>query len=73
MATTLAARNEDDVALACIGVVVLQNEELVHPIFLKSCNLDYSPDWANKTLVEDNVLLSTDLGRMRCKLGLRHM
>jgi hypothetical protein len=64
MAATLATRNEDDIALACICVVILQNEELIHSIFLKSCNLDYSPDWTDKTLIKDNILLSANLGRI---------
>jgi hypothetical protein len=63
MTTTFAAGDEDNIALACVGVVILQNEELVHAIFLKSCNLDYSSDWSDKTLIEDNVLLPTNLSR----------
>ncbi|CAF3466252.1 unnamed protein product [Fusarium graminearum] len=63
MATALAPRNEDDIALACIGVVILQNEELIHSIFLKSCDFDYSSDWTDKTLIEDDIFLSADLDR----------
>lgn len=66
MATAFASRNKDNIALAGICVVILQNEELVYSIFLKDSDLDYSSDRTNKALIENDILLPANLDRELC-------
>lgn len=61
LAATLATRNEDDIALACIDVIVLENEKLLNAVFLKCRDLDYDADGTHETAVEDDILLAPDL------------
>lgn len=46
MFAALRARNEDDVLLSSVHIVVLQYEELVHSVLLEGGCLDYG---ANRT------------------------
>jgi hypothetical protein len=66
MATAFASRNKDNVALAGICVIILQNEELVYSVLLKDSDLNYRSDRTNKALVEDDILLPANLDRELC-------
>lgn len=63
MACTLATGDEDDIALARIGIVVLLKKEFVDAIFLKSCDLDKGADGSGQTTLKNQVLLATNLRR----------
>lgn len=61
MSATLAARDEDNVALARVGIVVLEDEELVDAVLLESRDLDDGADGPYEAAIKDDVLLATDL------------
>lgn len=44
MPTRLAPRDEDNIALARVDIVVLEDEELVHAILLEGRDLDDGAD-----------------------------
>lgn len=45
MAAALASGDKDDIALARVDIVVLQNEELVDAVLLERRDLDDDSDW----------------------------
>jgi hypothetical protein len=47
MAAALAAGDENDIALARVGIIVFQDEKLVDAILLEGGNLDYYADGAD--------------------------
>lgn len=61
MAAAFPSRDEDDVALACIGILILENEELVDSVLLEGSDLDYYADWPDQAPIEDDILLAADL------------
>lgn len=61
MAGALAACHEYDIALARIGIVVLQEEELIDTIFLQRRYLDHDANWARQASLDDEILLSANL------------
>lgn len=67
MAGTFASRHEHHIALACIGIVVFDEEELVHAVILERRDLDYVANGASKTSFDDEVLFTADLWRERKK------
>ncbi len=67
MATALAARDEDDVVLAGIRVVVFEKEELVDAVVVERRDLDDDADGAGQALLDDEVLLPADLGLVTSK------
>ena len=63
VAAAFAPRDEDDIALAGVDVLVLEDEELVDSVLLEGGDLDYHADRANQASVEDDILLAADLSR----------
>lgn len=61
VATAFPSRDEHDVALARIGILILKNEELVDPVLLEGGDLDYYANWPDQTPVEDDIFLAADL------------
>jgi len=61
MACAFAPSDENDVALACIGIILLEEEELVDAVVLKGCDLDDESDGTGEALFNDEVLLAPDL------------
>ena len=61
MEGALAPRHEDDIALARIGVIVLEKEELVDAVLLQGRDLDDVADRAGQTALDDQVLLAPNL------------
>lgn len=61
MTASFSSRNEDDVPLTRIDIVILEDEELVDAKLLQRGNLDDGAYGAHETAVEDNVLLAADL------------
>lgn len=45
VAGRLAAGDEDDIALACIGVLVLEEEEIVDAVVAQCRGLDHDTKW----------------------------
>jgi len=52
---------EDNVPLAGIDIVVLEEEQLIDSIFLERAELDKESDDASKGPLDDQVLLASDL------------
>jgi hypothetical protein len=48
----LSADEEDNVSLAGVDIVILQEERLVHAIFLKSAELDNQTDSTGQRLLQ---------------------
>lgn len=61
MAATFPSRNEDDVALARIDILILEDEEFIDSILLERRNLNYYANWADEASIEDDILLATNL------------
>lgn len=61
VAATLASRDEHDIALAGVDILVLKDEELVDSILLEGSHLDYHADWADQAAIEDDIFLAADL------------
>ena len=57
----LAANEEDDIPLAGIDIVVFQKENLVYAIFLERTELDEKTNSPSQRLLNDQVLLASDL------------
>lgn len=58
---TLPSSYEDNVLLARVHVVVLQDEKFVDAIFLQCVDFDNGADRADQAFIKHNVFLSTDL------------
>lgn len=61
MPSTLAAGNEDDIALAGVDIVVFEDEELVDAVFLELRDLHNRADRAHEAPIKDHILLAADL------------
>ncbi len=61
MSSTLPARNEDHIALAGVGIVILEIEDLVDAIVLESRELHKETDRTCEIPLKDEVLLPPDL------------
>lgn len=57
----LSADQENNVSLAGIDVVILQEERFVDAIFLKIAELDDQANSASQRLLDDQILLSAEL------------
>lgn len=57
----LASDEKHHVALAGIDIVILQEEDLVNTVLLKSTELDKEADRSSKRFLNNQVLLATDL------------
>lgn len=57
----LASNEEDNVPLAGVDIVVLEEEELVDAVFLESAELDEQSNGAGQRALDDEVLLASDL------------
>lgn len=68
MTAALASGNEDDIALAGVDIIVLEDKELINAILLKHGDFDYNSDWADETSIKDDVLLSANLDGSKCEL-----
>ena len=60
--TTFAARNEDNITLASVGVLILEKEEFVNAVILQCRDLNNDSDRASETLLDHEVLLPSHLG-----------
>lgn|SRR5687768_3624327 len=61
MAPTFASGDEDDVALAGIDVVILQDEELLDTILLQCCNFDNCAYGTHEAAIQHYILLAANL------------
>ena len=61
MAGRLAAGHEDDIALAGVGIVVLEKEKLVDTVVLQLRNLDDGANGPAQVPLDDEVLLAAHL------------
>lgn len=61
MLAAFASSDKDDVALAGIDIIVLENEELVDAILLKGSDFYDSTNRPHETAIKHNVLLATNL------------
>lgn len=69
VAATLSPGDKDDVVLARVDIVVLENEELVDTVLLESGDLDDAADGADEAAVQDEVLLASHLFRFKHQEG----
>lgn len=56
-----APGHENDIALASIGIVVFEEEELVDTIILQGRDFDNGADGTSQTTFDDKILLAPDL------------
>lgn len=61
VAAAFTSRDEHDVALARIGILILKNEELVDSVLLEGSDLDYYANWPDQAPIEDDIFLAADL------------
>lgn len=61
MATAFTPRDEDDIVLACVDIIVLKNEKLIDSVFLKQRNLDDITNRADQAPIEYDILLPANL------------
>ena len=57
----VSSGDEDNIALAGIGIVVLQEEDFVYSIVLESREFDKQTDWACEIFLYHEILLAADL------------
>jgi hypothetical protein len=57
----LAANEENDIPLAGVDIVVFQEKDLVYAIFLKGAELDEQANGTGQRLLNDQILLASDL------------
>jgi hypothetical protein len=57
-----SSNQEHDVALRRVDIVVLEEERLVHAIFLQRRELDKQVQGPGKRLFKHEILLASDLG-----------
>lgn len=67
MPAALSSGDKDDIALARIHIIVLEDEELVDAVLLQCGDLDDGADGADQAAVKHEVLFTADL-QMRQKL-----
>jgi len=68
----LAPRNEDDIALAAIGVLVLKKEEVVDAVVAQGRGFDDHTKRAGQFFLNDKILLPTHLSWERdARLSVR--
>lgn len=70
VARTLAPRDEDDIPMACVSVIILQEEKLVDSVFLEFRDLYYEANWSGEAAFNDEVLLSPDLADVSVSLAI---
>lgn len=61
LAGAFASCHEHHIALTCIGIVVFDEEELVHAVILERRDLDHGANGASETSFDDEVLFTADL------------
>lgn len=61
VATAFAPRDEDDITLARIDVVVFEDEELVDSVLLEYSDLDNDANGTDQASIKDDVFLTADL------------
>lgn len=61
MPAALASGHKDDIALARVHIIILQDEEFVDPVLLERGDLDDCADGADKAAIKHEVLLAADL------------
>ena len=61
MAGAFAPRHENHIALAGVGIVVFDEEELVDAVILERRDLDHGTDGAGETSFDNEVLLTANL------------
>lgn len=64
MATALAPSNENNIALARVGVVVLKEKHLIDSIVCQCLKLDYDPKRSRQSLFKNEILLAAHLRRL---------
>ena len=63
----LASNKKDHVPLRRVDIVVLEEEELVHAIFLQCRGLHQQVDRSCERFFEHEILLASDLGRVSAR------
>lgn len=58
---TFTPSDEDDITLACVDIIVFENEELVDTVLLQHSNFDDDTDRADEVSIEDDILLTANL------------
>lgn len=61
MAAAFAPRDEDDITLARIDVVVFEDEELVDSVLLEDGDLDNDANGTDQASIKDDIFLAADL------------
>ena len=61
MGNILCADQEDNVPLGRVDIIILQEEDFVNAVLLKSREFNKKPDWPCKSPLNDQVFLSTNL------------
>jgi hypothetical protein len=61
MVCTFASSEKDNIPLACVGVLIFQEEELFDSIFLEGRNFDYDANGSGQAALDYEVLLSSHL------------
>lgn len=61
ISSTFASRDEDDISLASIRVLILEEEEVIDAIIPQRRGFDYQTNRACEALFNNKVLLSADL------------
>ncbi len=63
MPPALAASNEDNIALAGIRILILEEEEVLNPIIAQCGSFDDDAEGTGQALLDNQVLLASDLER----------
>lgn len=64
----LASCHEDNIALACIGILLFKEEELIDAILVQGGHLDNDTNRAGEATFNDKILLATDLEPRRVRI-----
>lgn len=70
MAAAFAPRDEDDITLARIDVVVFEDEELVDSVLLEDGDLDNDANGTDQASIKDDIFLAADLHPQAGREGL---
>ena len=57
----VASHQEDDIPLARVHIVILEEEHFVNSILLEPAELDKQPNSAGESALDDQILLASNL------------
>lgn len=67
--STLASCDEDNITLACIGVLVLEKEEFIDAIVIQGRDFDDNSNRTGEAAFDDNVFFAADLSTRRMSIS----